>query len=823
MEANMRSPEQDELKNTPEAIQQSIIQNIRYRLGKPFESLSTNDLFMATSYAVRDRLVDRMLQTEARYTQTQTKRMYYLSMEFLMGQSLENNLYNLGILEATREALDNLGINLNTITEYEPDAALGNGGLGRLAACFLDSIATLNMPGYGYGINYEYGLFKQDIQNGYQEEHPDHWMAEGTPWEIERANEACLIPAYGRINHSQDEDGRYSPTWTDWKVIVGVPCDIPIVGYGGRTVNYLRLFTARSSQDFDMKIFNQGDYIRAVERKISSETISKVLYPSDSIDAGKELRLLQEYFLVACALRDILRSFQQKNKDLSDFSEKIAIQLNDTHPALAVAELMRLLVDEQGLNWENAWRITEHTLAYTNHTLLPEALEKWSVSLMSKVLPRHLQIIREINRRHMSKVKERWPDDVVKQQKVALFEGEEEHEQVRMAHLSIVGSHSVNGVSKLHSELITSSLVPEFYEIWPHKFNNKTNGVTPRRWLLKSNPKLSGLICEHIGQNWVTDLTELRKLAPLAEDNAFQEAFHQIKQANKERLTKVILETTGFQVDTQSLFDVQIKRIHEYKRQLLCLMHVIHEYLTITEDKKDLTVPRTYIFAGKAAPGYWAAKQIIKLINSVADVVNNDPRSRSQLKVVFIPDYRVSLAEKIIPAANLSEQVSTAGKEASGTGNMKFAINGALTIGTLDGANIEIKDEVGDDNIFIFGLKTHEVQNLKNDKEYSPWNYYESDPRIQRVVDTFNSTLFCADEPGIFEWIYQNLLNQDPYFHLADFASYIDTQEQVGQAFLDQKEWTRKSILNTAYTGYFSSDRTISEYASDIWKLDSII
>ncbi len=811
------------LENTPEALRESIVNHVRYSLGKPFENLSAHDVFMAVSLAVRDRLVDRMLTTEQRYQDTGAKRVFYLSMEFLMGQSLSNNLYNLDIIENARIALDELGLDLDAICENERDAALGNGGLGRLAACFLDSIATLNMPGYGYGINYQYGLFRQQIQDGYQLEHPDAWMEEGNPWELERNNDACLIPVYGRVEHAMDKDGNYSPTWVNWRVIVGVPYDMPIVGYGGHTVNYLRLFTAKSSSDFDMKIFNKGDYIRAVEQKISSETISKVLYPSDSVESGKELRLLQEYFLVACALRDILRKFKRQGYEVHQLPEKNAIQLNDTHPALTTAELMRVLVDEHEMQWDDAWDITTRTLAYTNHTLLPEALEKWSVKLMQKVLPRHLQIIHEIDRRFSALAESTWPEDPMTLQKVSIFEGEGDFQQVRMAHLAIIGSHSVNGVSELHTELIKETLVPEFYELWPEKFNNKTNGVTPRRWLLKANPELSTLITQKIGRQWITDLTCLKKLEPCATDRSFQKHFMAIKAENKRKLAEVIKETTGYTVDPTSMFDVQIKRIHEYKRQLLCLMHVIYEYLRIVEDGIDVTVPRTYIFAGKAAPGYWAAKQIIKLINAVAKVVNTDERVGDQLKVVFIPDYRVSLAEKIIPAADVSEQVSTAGKEASGTGNMKFAMNGALTIGTLDGANVEIREEVGEDNIFIFGLKADEVNALRSKNEYKPWTFYEENQNVQRVVDTLNSTIFCADEPGLFEWLYETLTTQDPYFHLADFQSYIDAQERVGQTYLQPDVWAEKAVLNTARMGKFSSDRTISQYANDIWGVDSVL
>lgn len=819
----MSTPVISPLEDTAEALQKSVVRHIRYSLGKTLDNISRHDAFMAVSLAVRDRLVDRMLDTEARYRKTEAKRVFYLSMEFLMGQSLSNNLYNLNMMEAARTALSNLGLDLDDICEHERDAALGNGGLGRLAACFLDSIATLNMPGYGYGINYQYGLFRQQIQDGCQQEQPDAWMEEGNPWEIERNNEACLIPVYGRVEHAMDDQGNYNPIWVNWRVIVGVPYDMPVAGFGGHTVNYLRLFTAKSSSDFDMKIFNQGDYIRAVEQKISSETISKVLYPSDSVESGKELRLLQEYFLVACALRDILRGFERQGYAIQELPEKSAIQLNDTHPALTVAELMRILVDEHSLQWGEAWEITTRTLAYTNHTLLPEALEKWSVKLMQKVLPRHLQIIREIDRRFHVLAEDQWPEDPLTWQKVSVFEGEGDNQEVRMAHLAIIGSHSVNGVSALHTELIKETLVPEFYALWPEKFNNKTNGVTPRRWILKANPRLSQLVTEKIGRQWITDLTCLQKLEPFAKDKAFQDIFMDIKAENKRKLAEVIQETTGYTVDPTSLFDVQIKRIHEYKRQLLCLMHVIYEYLRITEDGVTLTVPRTYIFAGKAAPGYWAAKQIIKLINAVAKVVNADERVGDQLKVVFIPDYRVSLAEKIIPAADLSEQVSTAGKEASGTGNMKFAMNGALTIGTLDGANVEMREEVGEENIFIFGLKANEVNAMRSKGSYKPWSFYEENPNVQRVVDTLNSTLFCPEEPGAFEWLYETLTTQDPYFHLADFQSYIDTQEAVGQLYLQPEVWAEKAILNTARMGKFSSDRTISQYAQEIWDVHSIL
>jgi starch phosphorylase len=715
-----------------------------------------------------------------------------------------------------------MGVNLADVEENERDAALGNGGLGRLAACFLDSLATLGMPGFGYGIRYEYGLFKQEIRDGYQREKPDNWLVYGTPWEIERVDEACLIPIYGRIEHTLDRHGLYNPMWMDWQMLVGVPHDLPIVGYGGHTVNYLRLYSARSSADFDMQIFNSGDYIKAVERKIASETITKVLYPSDNMMAGQELRLLQEYFLVACAIRDIIKQYLQTHATFEAFSSQVAIQLNDTHPALAVAELMRVLIDENDLPWERAWTITQATFGYTNHTLLPEALERWSVALFERVLPRHLQIIREINERFLAHVLAISPDDHERLQNVSIITPSDDP-QVRMGHLAIIGSHSINGVSALHTELLKSTLVPDFFALWPERFNNKTNGITQRRWLRQANPLLTQLLNQTIGDEWVTDLDALQALEPYAQDTNFQQEFLRVKRANKERLAAVIKDLTRVSVNPDSLFDVQVKRIHEYKRQLLNVLHVIHEYLCLIEDHKEPSAPRTYIFAGKAAPGYWAAKQLIKLINNVGRVINTDPRVGERIKVIFIPDYRVSLAEKIIPAADLSEQISTAGKEASGTGNMKFALNGALTIGTLDGANIEIMEEVGEDNIFIFGLRAEEIQRMRADGSYRPREYYERNPFLKRIMDALTSDLFCRTEPDLFMWIHRAIVEQgDEYFHLADLPSYIDTHEKAGTEFTSPQVWARKAIYNVARIGKFSSDRTIREYASDIWHIGSI-
>lgn len=807
--------------NTMSAFQESIRAHIKYTMGKPVEQLSRHDLYMAVSFAVRDRLIDRRLETETRYNRADAKRLYYLSMEFLIGRSLGNNLYNLGLYDMCRDAIGEMGFDLEEVREKESDAALGNGGLGRLAACYLDSIATLDMPGYGYGINYAYGLFRQEIENGYQKESPDSWLEYGSPWQIRRPDHSCVIPVYGRIGKAPVE-GSDEQAWVDWKVLIGVPHDIPIVGYGGRTVNFLRLYSARSSHEFDMSIFNQGDYIRAVEQKIATETISKVLYPSDSVEAGKELRLLQEYFLVACALQDIVNRYLKNHSSFDQFSSKVAIQLNDTHPALTVAELMRVLIDENQLPWEKAWETTQATLAFTNHTLMPEALEKWPVTLFERVLPRHLQIIHDINQKFLDSIQLRWPDDTARSSRMSIFEPGEPT-QVRMANLAIIGCHSVNGVAALHSELVKKALVPDFYEMWPEKFNNKTNGVTQRRWLLKANPALAELITGTTGNDsWITDLDKLRQLETFADDEGFQNEFQKIKRLNKERLAKVIRETTHTLVDSTSLFDVQIKRIHEYKRQLLNVMQIIDQYLRIVEDNEFPSVARTYIFAGKAAPGYWAAKQIIKLINNLGRVINRDHRVQDLIKVAFIPDYRVSLAEKIIPAADLSEQISTAGKEASGTGNMKFAMNGALTIGTLDGANIEILEEVGKGNIFIFGCRAEEIQEMRTRNLYNPREVYETNPRLRRIIDTFRSELFCPEEPGLFEWIYNSIVERDEYFHLADLPSYIDTQRIVSEEFLSSTPWTRKAILNVARIGKFSSDRAIREYADEIWGIKSI-
>ena len=801
---------------SPDEVEAEICRQSKYAMGRDCDTLTERDLFWSLALAARERMVDGLFETEKRYADAGAKRLYYLSMEFLMGRTLGNTLLSLGLHESAREALQRRGVDMDEVRETEPDAALGNGGLGRLAACFLDSLAALGMPGFGYGINYEYGLFKQEIQNGYQVEKPDNWLTNGTPWEIERPDEAVLVPVYGRVEARMNAEGRYDPVWVDTRPLVGVPHDLPIPGYGGHTVNYLRLYSARSPREFDMQVFNEGDYHRAVDQQIETERISKVLYPSDIQAAGKELRLLQEYFLVRCAVHDIVRRYRKTHDGWDEFSSQVAIQMNDTHPALSVAELMRVFMDDHGLGWDQAWDITRATLGYTNHTLMSEALEKWSVGLLEHVLPRHLQIIFEINRRFLNEVSQKWPGDGGRQIRMSIIE-EGDDKKVRMAHLAIVGSHAVNGVSALHTELIKSSLVPDFYQFWPDKFGNKTNGVTPRRWLLKANPGLASLISGAIGDGWITDLGKLRGLEAFADDAGFQGEFTRVKQANKAALALYVSETQGLTLQPESLFDVQVKRIHEYKRQLLNVMHVLHEYLSLTEDGADPPAPRTYVFAGKAAPGYWAAKQIIKLINSVASVINADPRAKDKLAVVFVPDYRVSVAEKIIPAANLSEQISTAGTEASGTGNMKFTMNGALTIGTLDGANIEIREEVGAENVFIFGLTSDQIAEMRLRGTYRTWDYY-SDPATKRVLDALNSDRFCPGEPGLFRWIFDSLLRGgDVYFHLADLPSYVKAQHEAALEYGDAGAWARKAILNVARSGKFSSDRTIKEYARDIW------
>jgi starch phosphorylase len=795
-----------------------IDHHIRFSLAKRRVQLTKHDWYRATALVVRDMLIEKMLATRARFERINAKKLYYLSLEFLIGRSLENNLFNLGIIDTCRDFLAENGIDLQILFDEEPDAALGNGGLGRLAACFLDSLATLDLPGYAYGINYEYGLFRQEIRNGYQVERPDAWQREISPWLVARPDESCRIPVYGRIEHRIDRKGEYNPSWVDQRILVGMPYDLPIAGFGGRTVNFVRLYSASASDEFDMQIFNAGDYVKAVEQKMLSETISKVLYPSDAVAAGRELRLLQEYFFVACAVHDIVQGFIARGEDLYDFPSKVAIQLNDTHPALTIAELMRVFIDDYDLSWATAWDITRATVAYTNHTLMPEALERWPVGLLERVVPRHLQIIYEINRRFLADAATVWRDDPERLKRVSIIQ-EGYESQVRMAHLAIVGSHSVNGVSKLHSELVQTRLVPEFYQLWPERFSNKTNGVTQRRWLLMANPGLASLLDATIGPGWATDLAQVSGLEKFAEDSEFQRRFTAIKRANKERLARIVNRIVGVDFDPAAMFDIQAKRIHEYKRQLLMALGIVHQYLKLVDDGVEPPVPHMYILGGKAAPGYWAAKMLIKLINNLGEVINNDPRTRELIKVSFLPDYRVSLAEKIIPAADVSEQISTAGREASGTGNMKFAMNGALTLGTLDGANIEIRDAVGAENMFIFGLTAPEIEELTQKGAYRPRDYYETDLRLKRVLDELASDRFCPGEPGLFRWIRDVLLNRDDYFLMADFGSYIGAQADISNEYQHPEVWVRKAILNVARIGMFSSDRAVTEYAREIWRL----
>jgi starch phosphorylase len=802
-----------------ETLEELIRHHIRFSTAKPRGRLTRHDWYYVTALAVRDMLVERMLSAQARFERIGAKRLYYLSLEYLIGRSLENNLFNLGIIDQCREFLARNGIDLQLLFDEEVDAGLGNGGLGRLAACMLDSLATMGMPGYAYGINYEFGLFRQHINDGYQVERPDSWRREMSPWLVSRAEEACFIPVYGKVEPRTTRDGEQRRLWTDHGVIVGIPSDLPIAGFGGGTVNYVRLFAAGASDEFDIQIFNGGDYLKAVEQKMVSETISKVLYPSDAAASGRELRLLQEYFFVACAIQDITRRFFARGEDVDDFPAKVAIQLNDTHPALAVVELMRKFVDQHGLAWDTAWRITRDSIAYTNHTLMPEALERWPVALMQRVLPRHLEIIYEIDRRFLAEAVALQPDNTHQSGEISIVtQGDET--QVRMAHLAIIGSHSVNGVSKLHSELLKTRVVPDLCSLWPERFNNKTNGVTQRRWLLMANPRLARLLDETIGDRWRLELERTRELERFADDAEFQTRFREVKRSNKERLATIIHRIARVDLDPASIVDVQAKRIHEYKRQLLMVLGIAHEYLALVEDGIDPVAPRTYLLAGKAAPGYWAAKMMVKLINNLAAIINSDPRAQSFMKVVFVPDYRVSLAEKIIPAADVSEQISTAGTEASGTGNMKFAMNGALTIGTLDGANIEIRDEVGADNMFIFGLSAPQIGELR--PVYNPRQYYERDQALRRVLDALGDDRFSPNEPGLFRWIPETVLNRDEYFVAADFASYIETQALISSEYLKPSHWTRKAILNVARIGRFSSDRTVAEYASEIWGLVGI-
>jgi len=831
--APLQSLPYDSLGMDAESLKRGILSHLEYTLAELPEHVDSGwEPYVSLALAVRDRMVERWVRTQDTYYRLDPKRVYYLSLEYLMGRTLGNSLINMGLLAECEKALHELGYRLEDVREAEWDAGLGNGGLGRLAACFLDSLATLGYASYGYGLRYDYGIFHQRIVNGAQVEVPDGWLRYGNPWEIPRPSDRFRVQFFGSVRSSRDEHGRLVKEWVDTRDVLATPYDTPVPGYGTQTVNTLRLWAARAVEEFDLREFNEGDYIGAIEARARSENICRVLYPSDNVAAGQELRLAQEYFFVAATLQDIIRRYKKRYRLFDEprgarvfdhFADKVAIQLNDTHPALAVPELMRTLVDLEGVGWDEAWRITRATFGYTNHTVLPEALERWPVGLLGRMLPRHLEIIYEINRRLLDEVAARFGPDDARARRMSLID-EDGERRVRMANLAIVGSHSVNGVAELHTEILKRDVFRDFHEAWPDRFNNKTNGITPRRWLLKSNPPLARLITETIGAGWVTNLDELRALATHASDAALGLAWRTAKRENKVRLAETIVQQyrhrgMALTVDPDSLFDVQVKRIHEYKRQLLNVLHVITLYNRI-RDGRDPVVPRTVILGGKAAPSYTMAKLIIRLINGVADTVNADPVARNRLTVAFMADYRVSLAEQIIPGAELSEQISTAGTEASGTGNMKFGLNGALTIGTMDGANVEMREEVGDDNIFIFGLTAAEVAARR--PHHDPGAVYRSQPELARAIDMIGGGAFSPGEPDRFRSIVDGLLGGDPYLMLADYASYVACQDGVASTYRDETAWTRKSILNVAGMAKFSSDRTIRQYANEIWGVSPV-
>jgi starch phosphorylase len=802
-----------------DSFREDIRQHLRYTLSKDEYSATEWDRYRSVVMAVMDRLNQRWIDTQQHYYQTDAKRVYYLSMEFLIGRLLDNMLINLGLQDVAADAMKDLGLDYDAIREAEWDAGLGNGGLGRLAACFLDSMATLGIPGFGYGIRYDYGIFYQEIQDGFQIEKPDLWLRYGNPWDIVRPKIMYSVPFYGHQESYVDTNGNTRFRWVGTQSVTALAYDTPIPGYGNDVVNNLRLWKATSSRQFDLKSFNQGDYIRAVRDNLLEENISRVLYPNDKVFKGQELRLKQEFFLVSATLQDIIRRFKKAHSDWNKFPDQVAIQCNDTHPNLAIPELMRVLLDEEGLDWKTSWDITVRTMAYTNHTLMPEALEKWPASLLRRLLPRHLNIIYEINRRFLDEVRACGISDRAKIGRLSLLT-EEEHPSVKMASVGIVGSHKINGVAELHSKLVKQQLFKDYAEFYPDRFTNKTNGITPRRWLRQCNRPLADLISDTIGENWITNLDELHNLEPLADDSDFQQAFAKIKQQNKQRLANYIKAHHGVEVPLNAIFDIQIKRIHEYKRQLLAALHAITLYNRIKANPEADHTPRVIIFGGKAAPGYTMAKLHIKLINSVAETINNDPDMEGKLYCFFLENYSVSLAEKMIPAADLSEQISTAGMEASGTGNMKFALNGALTIGTLDGANIEIKEEVGDEHIFIFGLTVDEVER-KRREGYRPQLVYQENAELKQALDQIKDGFFEPDNPGLFHPITDALIENGDYFMVcADYQSYLDKQREVEQRYEDRASWLRSAILNVARIGKFSSDRTIREYAEEIWKVD---
>jgi starch phosphorylase len=805
---------------TVPAFREAILRHLKSTFARDPITATKNDWWLATCMAARDLMLERYIATQSVHASKNVRRVYYLSLEYLMGRVLSNNLVNLGLRDVAGAALKSLGQDLEAVTEEEADMGLGNGGLGRLAACFLDSLATMDIPAIGYGIHYEFGLFRQTFVQGRQVEVADAWLANNNPWLIRRPNFRVRVPLYGRVQHNVDDRGNHRAELVDTRDLVGVPWDIPIAGFAASSVNFLRLWESKATTEFDFRAFDRGGYVEAVRERDSSETISKVLYPNDSTESGKELRLVQQIFFVSCSLQDILRRHLRLNPDFSNLPDKVAIQLNDTHPSISVAEMMRLLIDVERLNWDEAWSLCTRVFSYTNHTLLPEALETWSVPLFEKVLPRHLEIIYEINRRHLREVDDRWPGDDEKKAELSIIQ-EGSVKRVRMAHLAVVGSHHVNGVAELHTRLLRAHLFPSFDALWPDKFVNVTNGVTPRRWIRGCNQPLAALCDEVAGKGWEKQLSKLRALDALADKPAFQDRFLAIKHANKVKLAARIRELVGVEVSPDALFDVQIKRLHEYKRQHLNLLHILHLYRKILNNPGASVQPRVCIFGAKAAPGYALAKHIIHAINRIGSVINNDPRVRGLLKVVFLPDYRVSLAEQIIPAADLSEQISTAGKEASGTGNMKLALNGAVTIGTLDGANVEIHEEVGDENIFIFGLQVEEVAELYA-RGYSPEAVLQSDPELAALLDWLRSDAFTPEQPGALSPVADSLVaGGDPYLVLADFRSYVEAQGRAEQAFANRRRWAAMAIRNVARCAKFSSDRSIADYAKHIWQAKS--
>ena len=801
-----------------EGLKEDFAWHIRYTLAKNIERATPRDQYTAFANVVRDRIIERWINTQEEYRSQNTKRVYYMSLEFLMGRLLGNNVINLKADQLCREALKEYGIDWNDLRDYETDAGLGNGGLGRLAACYLDSMSTLDLAGLGYGLRYDYGIFRQKIVGGNQVEEPDGWLNDGYPWEIERPEYDQIVNFGGYVECVSDR-GRQSWRWVPAEQVQGIPYDLPIVGYKN-AVNTLRLWSAKAVDEFDLADFNKGSYVDAVESKVLAENLTKVLYPNDNTMAGKELRLRQQYFFVACSLKDILRRYREINDGWDALPDKVFIQLNETHPSLVIPELMRILMDQEGLAWEKAWDLTRRSTGYTNHTILPEALEKWPVSMMERLLPRHLQIIYEINGRFLQQISALYPGDVKRLQRMSLID-ESGERYVRMANMCLVATSSVNGVAELHSEILKDSLFKDFYELFPEKFHNVTNGITPRRWLLKANPSLAQLITENIGEKWITELDELKKLEKFKSEKAFLDALAKIKRCNKGQLSNWVKSNLGVSLDPSAIFDVQVKRLHEYKRQLLLVLYIIIFYNRLISDSKYDPVPRSFIFAAKAAPGYHMAKLIIRLIHGVAGVVNSNPRTRGKLSVAFLPDYRVSLAEKIMPASEVSEQISLAGMEASGTGNMKFMMNGALTLGTYDGANVEINQEVGDENMFLFGLRTEGVAALR--PTYDSRKIYESDPEIKAALDMIRSNVFSLLEPGLFEPILRSLLDYNDYYMLlADLKDYCAAQDRVDATYRDSAKWNAMSLVNIARSGRFSSDRAVLEYAKNIWNVEPV-